>query len=210
MIARLLLFFAALCLSAPALADDHDASLDGHWAFRIDDATIFVFSLEKQDGGGWEGAWTRPAQIDSNGVVFRAMAGQQTVRPVSVSERDGALQLTFAGPGDTARNDILRFRQTGENRAELSYVGIPGDPYPLVRVAPDTPLGPFDEVRIYDRDNAVIEADYVEQVAEPSGEEVASGVEDEAGNDAGTADADDEAGSDEEPARITADFLDDL
>ncbi|WP_120077568.1 hypothetical protein [Aurantiacibacter odishensis] len=211
MVARLFLFFAALCLSVPAFADDHDPSLEGHWAFRIGDATIFVFSLEQQDDGGWEGAWTRPAEIDSNGVIFRAMAGQQTVRPLSTSERDGGLQLTFAGPGDTARNDVLRFRQSGENRAELNYVGIPGDPYPLVRVAPDTPLGPFDEVRIYDRDHAVTEAEYVAQAEEPSVAEAAGVVEEaDPGNAEEATEADEEAQSDEEPPRITADFLDDL
>lgn len=212
MVARFFLFLAALCLSAPALADEHDASLDGHWAFRIDDATIFVFLLEQQEDGGWEGAWTRPAQIDSNGVIFRAMAGQQTVRPTSVSERNGALQLTFAGPGDTGRNDVLRFRQSGENRAELNYVGIPGDPYPLVRVAPDTPLGPFDDIRIYDRDNAVTEADYGAGSERLSEGEATEGSEEEA--DAAEAEepkgADTEAESEEERPRITADFLDDL
>jgi len=167
MVLRICLILAALLLPARALADDQEAGLSGHWAFRIDDATIFVFTLEQQDSGSWEGAWTRPQQIDSNGAVFRRMSGQETVRPLEALERRGVVQLTFAGPPQAnGRRDVLQFSQTAENQAQLNYVGIPGDPFPLVRVYPDTPLGPFEEMRIYDRDNAVVEADYGEDAGE--------------------------------------------
>ncbi len=163
MVLRILIILAALLLPARAMADDHDGDLSGHWALRIDDATIFVFSLEQADGGGWQGAWTRPVEIDSNGAVFRRMSGRETVQPIEVLERGGVVQLAFAGPQPGDRRDILQFRQVSENQASLTYIGIPGDPYPLVRVAPDTPLGPFEDMRIYDRDNAVIETDYGEE-----------------------------------------------
>jgi len=185
MLLRILIILAALLLPARALADDHAADLSGHWALRIDDATIFVFSLEQAAGGGWQGTWTRPVEIDSNGAVFRRMSGRETVQPIEVLERGGVVQLAFAGPQPGDRRDILQFRQVSENQASLTYIGIPGDPYPLVRVAPDTPLGPFEDVRIYDRDNAVVEADYAAeldaspQVAEAETEAVEVSVEED-------------------------------
>lgn len=166
MMPRFLIALAALLLPAQALAND----LEGHWAFRIDEATIFVFALEEREGGGWTGSWTRPAQISSNGMVFRNMDGSQTVTPQGVIEREGAVQLTFAGPPEArGRNDILQFRLVSENQAQLTYIGLPGDPYPLVRVVPDTALGPFEEARIYDRDRAVTEAAFIEPW-EPTGD----------------------------------------
>ncbi len=166
MMPRFLLVLVALLLPAQALAND----LEGHWAFRIDEATIFVFTLQEREGGGWTGSWTRPAQIDSNGMVFRNMDGSQTVQPESVIERNGVVQLTFAGPAEArGRNDVLQFSSVSANQAQLNYIGLPGDPYPLVRVVPDTPLGPFEDARIYDRDRAVTEAEYIEPW-EPTGD----------------------------------------
>lgn len=161
---RFLIALAVLLLPSQLLAQD----LQGNWALRIDEATIFVFTLERDDTGTWQGAWTRPEEIESNGVVFRRMSGEQTVRPIETRQRGEVVQLTFAGPEGTRRNDVLRFALVGENQAQLAYQGIPGDPYPLVRVNADTPLGPFDAVRIYDRDNAVIEADLSEKDGQPS------------------------------------------
>ena len=203
MVARILLILSALCLSAPALADDREATLDGHWALVIDDATIFVFALEQSEDGGWAGAWTRPSEIDSNGVVFRQMSGQQTVRPISTQQRQDMVQLTFAGPEGARRNDVLQFRFVSPNQAQLNYVGIAGEPYPLVRVNPDTPLGPFDELRIYDRDNAVTEAEFVAQA------EVPTMPEDEDLSEGPGAATRDEGEAEESP-RISADFLDDI
>jgi|GEM_PF-2584232 len=159
MLTRFLIALAALLLPAQVLAQD----LRGHWALRIDEATIFVFTLEQQESGEWVGAWTRPEAIDSNGVVFRNMSGQQTVRPSQTRQRGEVVQLTFAGPEGTRRNDVLHFALVGENQAQLDYQGIPGDPYPLIRVSADTPLGPFDPVRIYDRDNAIVAAEFGEE-----------------------------------------------
>lgn len=166
MLPRILISLVALLLPGQALAND----LAGHWAFRIDEATIFVFALEEREGGGWTGSWTRPVQITSNGMVFQNMDGSQTVEPQAVIERADVVQLTFAGPPEArGRNDVLQFRMVSENQAQLTYIGLPGDPYPLVRVVPGTGLGPFEEARIYDRDRAVTEAEYVEPW-EPTGD----------------------------------------
>ncbi|APE27844.1 hypothetical protein [Aurantiacibacter gangjinensis] len=161
MVSRFLILFAALLLPAQALAQASEAEeLEGSWALRIDDATIFVFTLDRLDDGRWQGQWMRPERINSNGWIFREMEGAQLVRAVRTAERDGVVQLVFTGPLGDGRNDVLRFRQTGTNQAELTYVGVPTDPYPLIRVPGSQQLGPFDEIRIYDRDNAVTEADY--------------------------------------------------
>ncbi|WAT17508.1 hypothetical protein OZN62_11350 [Aurantiacibacter sp. MUD11] len=156
MVSRILIVLAALLLPAQALAN----TLEGHWAFRIDDATIFVFRLDQLPGGSWSGAWKRPTAISSNGAVFQRMSGSEVVTAIATGERDGVVQLTFAGPPGNSNNDVLRFRLTGENQAELTYVGLPVAPYPLIRVRPDTALGPFEDNRIYDRDLAVSEAPY--------------------------------------------------
>ena len=140
---RFLMSLAALLLPAPLLAETREATLEGHWAFRIDEATIFVFDLDEQEDGGWQGSWTRPEIITSNGMVFREMSGQQTVTPIEATERRDAVQLTFEGPQADGRRDILQFRLTGENEAQLDYLGIEGEPYPLIRVHPGHRTGAF-------------------------------------------------------------------
>ena len=72
MVLRIIIILAALLLSARALADDHEGDLSGHWALRIDDATIFVFTLEQADAGGWQGAWARPVDDDRVRAVLSA------------------------------------------------------------------------------------------------------------------------------------------
>ncbi len=194
MVSRILLALVLLLLPGQAFAQD----LNGHWAFRIGDATIFVFSLEQAEDDEWQGTWTRPASIESNGMVFRDMRGSEVVTPTQARQRGERVQLTFAGPEGSGRNDVLRFALLSENRAELEYVGIAGPPYPLIRVGPDTPIGPFEETQIYDRDNAVTEADLEELAAialeAELAEQAVEGDEDE----------------DEELPRIDADFLDGL
>ena len=221
MVLRILITLAALLLPAQAFAND----LEGSWALRIDDANIFVFTLDLQEDGRWQGQWLRPEQITTNGVVFRRMSGAQLVRAARSGQRDGVVQLVFAGPQGSNLNDTLRFALTGENQAQVTYVGVPTDPYPLVRVRPGTLLGPFDEGRIYDRDNAALEAEYTapEPAAEPvpseqeapTLEELAGSVVEEAAEvpvevavEAGEL----EEGAAEEPAAtgLGADFLDGL
>lgn len=199
---RSLLSLAALLLHAPLLSNDREATLEGHWAFRIDEATIFVFALDErdeQDGGGWQGSWTRPEIITSNGMVFRDMSGEQTVIPIEAIQRRNAVQLTFEGPRSDGRRDILQFRLTGENQARLDYIGIEGEPYPLIRVQPDTPLGPFDPVRIYDRDNAILQAQL-------GSEEDLPELSDEMDTSKGDTVPEDENA----PSRVDEDFLDGL
>lgn len=208
MLTRFLIVLAALLLPGQAMAQ----SLEGHWALQIGDAKIFIFALDRGDDGTWEGAWTRPAAIESNGVVFRRMSGSETVLPVEARQRGEVVQLTFDGPPEAnGRQDVLRFALVGDNQAQLQYVGIPGDPYPLIRVLSDTLLGPFEEMRIYDRDLAVIEAEYNDEPAPVEAlvplEEVVLSEPDEP---AGEAEAANDSDADETPPRITADFLDGL
>lgn len=192
MVSRFIIALAVILLPGQALSQD----LDGHWAFRIDDATIFVFALDQGESGEWTGGWLRPATIESNGAVFRGMRGSQVVTPSETRQRGDVVQFTFDGPEGSGRDDILRFALVHENRANLTYVGIPGDPYPLVRVHRDTALGPFEEGRIYDRDQAVTEADSEELAQAP--EELQP--EEESEGD----------GQEDESTRIEADFLDGL
>ena len=155
---RILLFFAALLLpAAPALAQD----LEGDWAFRVDEATIFIFAISQDDTGQWSGAWQRPQSFVSNGMVFSRMQGSETVRSMRGRMVDGDVELTFDDPRPGAVPDIFRITQTSPNQASLLYVGTQLEPYPLVRVAPGGSIGPFDDAMIYDRDNAVTEAEYV-------------------------------------------------
>lgn len=194
MVSRFFIALALLLLPAQAFSQD----LTGHWAFRIDDTTIFVFALDQSESGEWQGEWKRPEQIKSNGAVFRNMSGSQIVTPSETRQRGQTVQLTFPGPEGSVRTDVLRFALVSENRADLEYVGIPGDPYSLVRVRPGTALGPFEEARIYDRDHAVTEAD-LEELVEPL--EEADRQE--------SAEESEDAEEDERP-RIDADFLDGL
>lgn len=185
MLLRFLLLLAALlALPAQALAND----LVGSWAFRIDDATIFTFAISQDEDGDWQGSWTRPASFHSNGVVFAELTGSEQLDAMAALEFAGLIELSFEDPRPGAVPDIFRFRHIAENRAELTYVGTDLPAYPLIRVVPGSPIGPFEASRIYDFDNAVTEADYV-----------APPVVEEAPADAAS-----------ERSRIDADFLDDL
>lgn len=197
MMMRLLLFVAALAgLPLSALAND----LEGTWALRIDNANIFTFEISEDADGEWQGVWTRPESFNSNGVVFAQLTGSERLQAMAALEFAETIELSFDDPRPGAVPDIFRFRQLSENQAEMTYVGTDFEPYPLVRVARETPIGPFDGNRIYDRDNAVLEAEYiepeepiVEQAPEPAEEpEVESPAEDV------------------RPSRLPDDFLDDL
>lgn len=191
MLSRFLLALAAL-LAFPmqALAQE----IEGSWAFRIDDATIFSFEIEREEDGDWRGSWTRPASFRSNGMVFAQLTGSQELEAMAALEFAGTIELSFEDARPGAVPDIFRFRPVSENQAELIYVGTDLDPYPLVRVLPGSGIGPFEENRIYDRDNAVIEADYAAPPAEVEDESTQTEETDE-----------EEAGQ-----RIDADFLDGL
>jgi|GEM_PF-825316 len=200
MIKRLLLFFAAL-VAFPLSAAAQD--LDGTWALQIDDASIFVFVLESNERGDWRGIWLRPQRFRGNGVVFSQLRGAEVVRTTDYTIQDEALELRFAPTRDEGSTDVLHFRSTGENRAEMTYTGTDLAPYPLVRVVGGTQLGPFDDDRIYDRDNAAVEAEY-----DPAQEPAAAPPPEEP-------EPVEEAAVSEEPEaapreRMTDDFLDGL
>ena len=184
---------ALAALPQRVMAQDEDVSastdvprdLDGHWALIIDDSAIFVFDLSLGEGGEWQARWMRPAEITTNGVVFSAMDGMQEAAPLRAEMRGPILQLVFPAPNGAGAGDVLQFAPTGENTALLRYVGVPTQPYPLVRVNAGHALGPFEGGRIYDRDNAAterpFEPDAVEaDVAEDNREEIAAEVEDAA------------------------------
>jgi len=151
MIIRLLL--TLLALLTPIAAQAHE--MEGRWAFQIEDAAIFVFAIEQAEDGEWHGTWTRPDTFASNGAVFARMVGERVVTSSAGIEFAGDIELTFDDPAPGAIPDIFRFRHLGEGRAQMTYVGTPLAPYPLVAVAPANRLGPFAEGRVYDRDNAV-------------------------------------------------------
>ena len=128
---------------------------------------------------------------------------------VETAHGRGAVHLVFAGPQAGGRQVVLQFRLVDANRARLTYAAIPGEPHPLIRVAPDTPLGPFDPARIYDRDDAVTETGFPS--ADEQSEPTAASVPLEVAN-ALDALAEVDGGEEEETDRppMEADFLDGL
>lgn len=155
MIIRLLL--ALLAMLVPVAAQAHE--LEGRWAFRIDAATIFVFEMERAEDGEWHGTWTRPETFASNGAVFARLVGSKVLTSSAGIEFAGDVELTFDDPAPGAIPDIFRFRHLGPGRAQMTYVGTPLAPYPLIAVARGAGLGPFAAGVVYDRDNAVTDPD---------------------------------------------------
>ncbi|MEN7537774.1 hypothetical protein [Aurantiacibacter flavus] len=154
MLNRLALALAALLmLPCAAMAE----TLEGTWALRIDDTTIFRFDLRQGDDGNWQGVWARPRSYRNNGVIFSSLDGRAEVMSRSASIQGDALRLTFNDPRPRSLPEVFRFRVTGEGTAELTYVDTGFAPLPLVRVGQGTEVGPFEDGRLYDRDNAQTE-----------------------------------------------------
>ena len=151
MIHRLFLALALLFAPAAALGDE---GLEGAWALRIDGAVIFRFELDRAEDGEWHGVWTRPDSFASNGEVFQRLTGSEDLPSSAGLDFAGMAELTFDDPRPNAVPDIFRFIQLDDDRAQLEYVGTGLAPYPLVRVARGTALGPFAAGRVYDRDRA--------------------------------------------------------
>ncbi|OYX47809.1 MAG: hypothetical protein B7Y87_00775 [Sphingomonadales bacterium 32-64-22] len=151
MLKRLLFALAALLMLPSAASAE---TLEGSWALRINDTTIFRFDLRQTGEGEWSGVWARPRSYRNNGVIFSNLEGRAEVTSRNASVQGDALRLTFHDPRPRSLPETFRFRITGEGRAELTYVDTGFAPLPLVRVAQDTEVGPFDEGRLYDRDNA--------------------------------------------------------
>ena len=140
-----------------AQAQSAEQGLEGAWALKIGDAIIYRFELESGEGGQWSGSWTRPEQMASSGVIFSQMSGSVTVAATSGMARGKDVELAFADRRPDAIKGLFVFHQTGEDQARLTHVGMGYEPYPLIRVEADAPLGPFADNMIYDRDNAVSE-----------------------------------------------------
>ena len=149
------LILTLLALLTPITAQAHE--LEGRWAFRIDETTIFVFDLDQQDSGQWRGTWTRPETFASSGAVFTRLAGSKTFPSRASSAPADNVELTFDDPAPGAVPDVFRFRHMGPGRAQMTYVGTEFTPFPLIAVAAEVGLGPFEQGRVYDRDNAVTE-----------------------------------------------------
>ncbi|RIV87293.1 hypothetical protein D2V17_08600, partial [Aurantiacibacter xanthus] len=151
MLNRFLLAFVAL-LMVPAAASAE--TLEGSWALRINETTIFRFDLRQSGEGSWQGVWARPRSYRNNGVIFSSLEGQAEVTSRDGRTQGDAVRLTFDDPRPRSLPETFRFRVTGEGTAELTYADTGFAPLPLVRVSADTEVGPFAEGRLYDRDNA--------------------------------------------------------
>lgn len=154
MLKRLLLAFAALLMLPSAAAAE---TLEGAWALRIDDVTIFRFDLQQAGDGSWSGVWTRPRSYRNNGVILSNMEGRYEAVSHNGQAQGDAVRLTFDNPRTRSLPETLRFRVTGEGTAQFTYVDTGFAPFPLVRVAQDVDIGPFTEGRLYDRDSAQTE-----------------------------------------------------
>lgn len=200
MVARFFLV-VALLFATPAAAQE--TSLEGSWAFRIDGATIFIFALSQSETGDWQARWTRPERFGSNGAVFSQLRGSESVKAMAAFMVRDEVEIAFPDNRPNAVPDIFRIRQVSENQASLTYVGTGFAPYPLVRVPGSMGLGPFDDGRIYDRDNAESEYEYIPMLVELE-------PEPEAALEPEPEPAPEPAAEAKPQPRITEDFLDGL
>ena len=127
-------------------------SLVGAWDLRIDGATIFRFEIAEAGDGEWSGAWLRPDTFNSDGNAFYNIRGRVKASPsmTGITFRD-TVELAFDDPRPGAIPDIFRFRLTGEDSAEMIYVGTDLAPYALVRADAADPIGSWDATRFYRR-----------------------------------------------------------
>lgn len=144
LLVRLLVLFALL-LPVPLAAQ----SLAGSWALRLDGAVIMRFDLER-DGAGWKGAWVKPDSFASDGKRF----GRISLPAVRLESARGTAigewaELAFDDPEAGEEPQVFRFHLAGEDRVEMLYVGTGLDPFTLVRVAANAPLGPFEQGKVY-------------------------------------------------------------
>jgi hypothetical protein len=148
MLTRLIIALCALLLPLNVQAQ----SLAGSWDLRIDDTTVFRFAIAEGQDGEWLGQWHRPERFNSDGNAFYNMRGgvKSTSSMTGILFRD-MVELAFEDPRPGAIPDIFRFRLTGPNSAEMTYVGTGLAPYPLVRAAPGGTIGNWDATRVYRR-----------------------------------------------------------
>lgn len=128
------------------------AELAGNWDLRIDGTTIFRFTIERTDSGGWQGRWQRPDSFNSNGNAFANLRGPvKSTASMAGNAVFELVELAFDDPRPGAVPDIFRFRLIGPDAAAMLYVGTQLPPYLLVRAGADDPLGNWDSTRIYRR-----------------------------------------------------------
>ncbi len=172
MLKRLFLALAALLLPLSASAQSAAQTLEGSWDLRVDGTTVFRFTIEQGVDREWLGQWQRPASFNSDGNAFYNMRGGVKTSPsmTGILFLD-MVELAFDDPRPGAIPDIFRFRQTGPDSAEMTYVGTDLAPYPMVRAAAGAPIGNWDAARIYRRTVPGAQAEEVLPAVEvPEGE----------------------------------------
>lgn len=148
MLIRLLLTLCAMLLPLSAQAQ----TLVGSWDLRIDGVTVFRFDIAEGQDGEWLGQWHRPERFNSDGNAFYNMRGGIKTSPSMTGIVFlGMVELAFDDPRPGAIPDIFRFRQTGPDSAEMTYVGTGLAPYAIVRAAADARIGNWDATHRYSR-----------------------------------------------------------
>jgi hypothetical protein len=154
MLRRLILALCALLLplAAQAQSSAPAPAIAGSWDLKLDDTTVFRFEIEQAADGEWQGRWIRPENFNSDGNAFyNIRGGVKNTASMTGLEVGDAVELAFDDPRPGAIPDIFRFRLTGPDSAEMTYVGTPLAPYALVRAGAGTRVGPWDVERIYSR-----------------------------------------------------------
>ena len=106
----------------------------------------------------------------SDGNAFYNIRGGVKASPsmTGITFRD-TVELAFDDPRPGAIPDIFRFRLTGEDSAEMVYVGTDLAPYALVRARAGDPMGSWDATRFYRRTVALpVTAEAVPDSAPPA------------------------------------------
>ena len=148
---RCLLFILLALLAPAALAQDKPLpTLAGSWALEVGGTAMFRFDLIPA-GDGWTGTWWRPKSFASDGNSFSRVTGP-AVQVAGEGKASGEwAEITFPDTRPGAVPDVFRFRLIGSQRAEMIYVDTKLAPYTLVRVTPETPIGPWKAEQVYRR-----------------------------------------------------------
>lgn len=133
-------------------ASPASAAPEGDWVARIGDAAFWRISIRKIDTG-WSGTWSRPAHFTFAEDGFSTVEGPVVHRDsLSMQAIGDSIEFSFKNPRLDATPNILRFRETGTNTAQIEFAGIPpGVTLPTINMVRDsaTPLGPWDRNRLY-------------------------------------------------------------
>ena len=130
-------------------------TMEGVWDFRIEGTTIFRFEIEEGEDGEWLGQWQKPESFNTDGTRFANLdGGVRSDASMTGIEFLGHVELSFDDPRPGAVPDIFRFEQTGDDAAQMVYVGTDLEPFTLVRAGESDVIGDWDGSRIYNRSNA--------------------------------------------------------